>query len=55
MNAIRVFSVDDHALVREGIAMLINCQPDMLKRGKLLASAVHEAPSGPASASPALI
>jgi DNA-binding NarL/FixJ family response regulator len=30
MNAIRVFSVDDHALVREGIAMLINCQPDML-------------------------
>jgi len=31
MNAtIRVFSVDDHALFREGIAMLINCQPGML-------------------------
>jgi len=31
MNAtIRVFSVDDHALVRVGNAMLINCQPGML-------------------------
>ena len=31
MNAaIRVFSVDDHALIREGIAMMINCQPGML-------------------------
>ena len=31
MNAaIRVFSVDDHALFREGIAMIINCQPGML-------------------------
>ena len=31
MNAaIRVFSVDDHALVREGLAMIINCQPGML-------------------------
>jgi DNA-binding NarL/FixJ family response regulator len=28
--AIRVFSVDDHALFREGIAMIINCQPGML-------------------------
>jgi DNA-binding NarL/FixJ family response regulator len=27
--AIRVFSVDDHALIREGIAMIINCQPGM--------------------------
>jgi len=26
---IRVFSVDDHPLVREGIAMLINSQPGM--------------------------
>jgi len=26
---IRVFSVDDHALFREGIAMIINCQPGM--------------------------
>src|SRR5215472_13818788 len=31
MNAtIRVFSVDDHALFREGIAMIIDCQPGML-------------------------
>ena len=31
MNAaIQVFSVDDHALVREGIAMIINYQPGML-------------------------
>jgi DNA-binding NarL/FixJ family response regulator len=31
MNAaIRVFSVDDHALFREAIAMIINCQPGML-------------------------
>jgi DNA-binding NarL/FixJ family response regulator len=31
MNAaIRVFSVDDHAFFREGIAMIINCQPGML-------------------------
>ena len=29
-DAIRVFSVDDHALFREGIAMIINCQPGML-------------------------
>jgi len=27
---IRVFSVDDHPLMREGIAMLINSQPGML-------------------------
>ena len=29
-NRIRVFSVDDHHLLREGIATLINNQPDML-------------------------
>ena len=29
MTPIRVFSVDDHPLVREGIAMLINAQPGM--------------------------
>src|SRR5215470_17269110 len=29
-DVIRVFSVDDHALVREGIAMIIICQPGML-------------------------
>jgi len=35
MNAvIRVFSVDDHALFREGIAMIINCQPGMLMVGQ---------------------
>jgi DNA-binding NarL/FixJ family response regulator len=28
-SQIRVFSVDDHALLREGIAMVINAQPDM--------------------------
>ena len=28
-DRIRVFSVDDHPLVREGIAMLINAQPGM--------------------------
>ena len=42
MNAtIRVFSVDDHALVREGIAMIINCQPGMLMVAQ--ASNGHEA------------
>jgi DNA-binding NarL/FixJ family response regulator len=30
---IRVFSVDDHPLLREGIAAIINNQPDMLIRG----------------------
>src|SRR5262249_18524692 len=28
-NNIRVFSVDDHPLLREGIAAIINSQPDM--------------------------
>jgi len=27
---IRVFSVDDHLVMREGLAMLINCQPGMM-------------------------
>lgn len=32
--AIRVFSVDDHPLLREGIAALINNQPDMVLAGE---------------------
>jgi DNA-binding NarL/FixJ family response regulator len=32
--AIRVFSVDDHPLLREGIAALVNNQPDMLLIGQ---------------------
>ena len=36
---IRVFSVDDHPLLREGIAALINNQPDM----KLVAEASNGA------------
>lgn len=35
---IRVFSVDDHPLFREGIAAILNCQPDM--------SLVGTAPNG---------
>ena len=30
-NQIRVLTVDDHPLLREGIASLINGQPDMLE------------------------
>src|SRR5690348_8623863 len=30
---IRVFSVDDHPLLREGIAAIINSQPDMVLAG----------------------
>lgn len=32
--AIRVFSVDDHPLLREGIAALVNNQPDMVLAGE---------------------
>ena len=34
-NAIRILTVDDHALLREGIAALVNAEPDM----KLVAEA----------------
>ena len=35
-SPIRVFSVDDHPLLREGIAALVNNQPDMvLARGSI--------------------
>ena len=37
-SRIRVFSVDDHPLFREGIAAILNCQPDM--------SLVGTAPNG---------
>ena len=31
---IRIFSVDDHPLLREGIAALVNSQPDMVIVGE---------------------
>jgi DNA-binding NarL/FixJ family response regulator len=34
MNPIRIFSVDDHPLLREGIAALVNNQPDMIIVGE---------------------
>jgi DNA-binding NarL/FixJ family response regulator len=33
-TTIRVFSVDDHPLLREGIAALVNSQPDMVLAGE---------------------
>ncbi len=33
-NPIRIFSVDDHPLLREGITALVNSQPDMVVAGE---------------------
>ena len=34
LDQIRVFSVDDHALLRQGIEAVIECQPDMVLAGQ---------------------
>ena len=36
-DLIRVLAVDDHALLREGIAALVNAEPDM----RVIAEAIH--------------
>ena len=43
-TSIRIFSVDDHQLLRKGIAMVVNDQPDMLVVGE--ASSGREAIQG---------
>ena len=52
-TTIRVFSVDDHQLIRKGIVMVINDQPDMQVVGE--ASNGREAIQGFGNTSPMLL
>lgn len=49
----RVFVVDDHPIVRQGLALLINQQPDLMVCGE--AEEVHSAQQGIANCSPDIL